>query len=73
MEVTKNTENVSFKFQRNCEEILKKSGEYLVQIFRHSKTKFRDIFVSIFGKTYEKLFEKQEIIMRKFWNNQEKL
>ncbi len=52
---------------------LKKSGEYFMQIFRHSKRKFRDIFASIFGKTREKLFEKHEIILRKFWNNQEKL
>ncbi len=39
---------------------------YFVQIFRHSERKFRDIFVLIFGKTCEKLFEKHEIILRKF-------
>ncbi len=46
--------------------ILKKSGEYFVQIFRRSKRKFCDIFASIFGKTCEKLSEKHEIILRKF-------
>ncbi len=46
--------------------ILKKSGEYFVQIFRHSKRKFRDFCC-------EKLYEKQEIILRKFRNNLEKL
>ncbi len=35
--------------------ILKKSGEYFIKIFSHSKRKFRDIFASIFGKTCEKL------------------
>ncbi len=38
--------------------ILKKSGEYFVQIFRHSKRKFHDSFMLIFGKTCEKLSEK---------------
>ncbi len=54
-------------------EILKKSGEYLVQIFRHSERKFCDIFMSILGKTCKKLSEKHEIVLRKFWNNLEKL
>ncbi len=48
--------------------MLKKSEEYFAQIFRHFKRKFRAIFVSIFGKTCEKLSEKHEIILRKFWN-----
>ncbi len=46
--------------------ILKNSGEYFVQIFRHTKRKFRDIFAPIFGKTCEKLYEKHEIFLRKF-------
>ncbi len=51
----RHTENVFLKFYRNCEDILKKSREYLAQICRHSIRKFRDIFASIFGNTCEKL------------------
>ncbi len=54
-------------FLLSFSEIVKKSGEYFVQIFKHSKRKFCDIFVS------KKLYEKHEIILRKFWNNLEKL
>ncbi len=50
------------KLRRNFEE---KWG-ILCTNFRHSKRKFRDIFESIFAKTYKELSEKQEITLRKF-------
>ncbi len=63
-------------FLSSLSEIMKKFwrkvGEYLVKIFRHSRRKFRDIFVLIFWKTFQKFYGKREIILRKFWNNLEK-
>ncbi len=61
-----------FKISICIEKFWRKVGNF-VQIFRHSKRKFRDCFASIFGKTCEKLSEKREIMLRKFWNNLEKL
>ncbi len=46
--------------------MLNKSGEYFVQLFRHSKRKYRDILEAILGKTCEKLFDKHEITLRNF-------
>ncbi len=44
---------------------MKKSGEYFVQIFRHSKRKFRDSFASIYGK----LVKNYRKNVKLFWEN----
>ncbi len=52
-------------FLSSFSEIVKKSREYIVQIFRYSKRKFRDIFESIFGK----LMKNYPKDMKLFWKN----
>ncbi len=65
MEVTKNTENVSFKFYWNCEEILRKVENTLY--------KFLDIpkgnFVSFLCQFLEKFVKNYPKNMKLYWKN----
>ncbi len=65
----KNIENVSFKFLWSCEKILKKSGEYLVQIFQQPDGNF----VTVLCQFLEKLAKNYGKNMKLFWKNFRKI